>query len=146
MQGMSAAAGETPRHTALIVDDSRTGRRIVTTLLTFLGFCVVEAVNGTEALSALEGRAFDLITIDRNLEGEDGVDLVRQLRAHPLCGEEPRIMALTGHVGREHSNAFFEAGADAYLAKPFTVRELSEIVTALGFDTVLNGAPQIDAA
>lgn len=137
---MSTVEHIAPPRMALIVDDSRTGRRIVTTLLTLLGFCVVEASNCKEAIAALETQAFALITVDRNLDGEDGVELVRVLRSHPRCGQEPKIMALTGHVGSEHSNAFFDAGADAFLAKPFTVRELNEIVTALGFQPAGCGA------
>ena len=146
MQSISTAPTEAPAQTALIVDDSRTGRRIITTLLTFLGFSVVEAISGRQAIDALASGVFDLITVDRNLDGEDGVELVRFLRTHPSCGDKPRIMALTGHVGSEHSNAFFDAGADAYLAKPFTVRQLSEIVTALGFEITAGYQSQHNAA
>ena len=119
---------------ALIVDDSRTGRRIVQTLLTFLGFGTIEAATVGEAMAAVERHRFALVTVDRVLDKEDGVELVARLRASPQCGEDARILALTGHVGEEHTQAFFEAGADAYLAKPFNVRDLAEILVAFGFD------------
>ena len=134
------AAGGKP--TALVVDDSRTGRRIVTTLLTILGFAVAEASSVASAITTIETKTFDLITVDRNLDKEDGVDLVKSMRAHPNCGEAPRIVALTGHVGEAHSNAFFEAGADAFLAKPFTAKELAEILDALGFNHLGKDAVQ----
>lgn len=138
-----SAAGESPL--ALVVDDSRTGRRIVETLLSLLGFSVIEAATVGEALAAVKERCFSLITVDRVLEKDDGVELVRTLRALSSCSEDTRILALTGHVGEEHSNAFFEAGADAYLTKPFNVRDLAEILIAFGFD--LNRAPPFkDAA
>jgi len=121
------------RPAALVVDDSRTGRRIAEALLQVLGFDVVCAASIADALEAIEARCFALFTIDRNLDGEDGVDLVRQLRVSRFCGERPRILAMTGHVGEEHSEAFFTAGADAYLCKPFTVRDLAAVLDALGF-------------
>ena len=133
-QTSQAAAEERLVPKALVIDDSRTGRRIVTTLLSFLGFDFVEAACGDDAFLAIARSSFDLVTVDRNLDGEDGVDLVRILRAHPRFGEMPRVLALTGNVGREHSDAFFDAGADAFLAKPFNVRQLAEILLALGFD------------
>ena len=127
--------GETAgRPQALVVDDSRTGRRIIETLLTFLGFDVVEAATIDGALAAVEKNCFALITVDRVLDKEDGVELVAKLRASPHCGEVARIVALTGHVGNEHQDAFFDAGADAYLAKPFTVRDLAEILAVFGFE------------
>jgi CheY-like chemotaxis protein len=108
---------------ALVVDDSQTGRRIIQALLSVLGFSVIEAEGPKEALAALDGNKFSLITVDRSLGDFD----------HPSCGDEPRILAVTGNVGHEHREAFFKAGADAFLNKPFNVKELSEMLQALGF-------------
>jgi CheY-like chemotaxis protein len=118
---------------ALIIDDSQSGRRIIQALLSVLGFEVVEADGPKEALAALDHHKFALITVDRILGDFDGVELVQQLRQNPKCGDEPRILAVTGNVGREHREAFFKAGADAFLNKPFNVKELSEMLQALGF-------------
>jgi CheY-like chemotaxis protein len=118
---------------ALVIDDSQTGRRIIQALLSVLGFTVVEAEGPKQALAALDGRKFSLITVDRSLGDSDGVDLVQKLRQDSRCGDEPRILAVTGNVGREHREAFFKAGADAFLNKPFNVKELSEMLQALGF-------------
>jgi CheY-like chemotaxis protein len=118
---------------ALIIDDSQSGRRIIQALLSVLGFEVVEADGPKEALAALDHHKFALITVDRILGDFDGVELVEQLRQNPKCGDEPRILAVTGNVGREHREAFFKAGADAFLNKPFNVKELSEMLQALGF-------------
>ena len=119
---------------ALVVDDSATGRRIIQALLTVIGFKVFEANGPSEALTLISTQKFSLITVDRILGDLDGVDLVKELRQHPSCGDEPRILAVTGNVGKEHREAFFKAGADAFLNKPFTVKELSEMLKALGFD------------
>ncbi len=119
---------------ALVVDDSATGRRIVQALLTVIGFKVFEANGFSEALELISTRKFSLVTVDRILGDFDGVNLVKELRQHPACGDEPRILAVTGNVGKEHRDAFFKAGADAFLNKPFTVKELSEILKAMGFD------------
>ncbi len=118
---------------ALVVDDSPTGRRIIQALLTVLGFKVFEASGPLEALTLVSSQTFSIITVDRILGDFDGVDLVKDLRNHPSCGNEPRILAVTGNVGKEHREAFFKAGADAFLNKPFTVKELSEMLKALGF-------------
>lgn len=123
----------TGKPAALVVDDSRTGRRIVETLLGILGFEVASASGVKDALESIETRRFALFTVDRNLDGEDGVALVAALRRSAACGDDPRIIAVTGHVGEEHSEAFFAAGADAYLSKPFTVRDLAAVLEALGF-------------
>ncbi len=134
IETLEFAAVAPARPLALIIDDSRTGRRIVTTLLGFFGFEVIEASNIAEALARVAEHRFALFTVDRNLGDEDGVELVRLLRADANCGEIPKILALTGNVGKAHSDAFFNAGADAYLTKPFTAQQLGEILAALGFD------------
>ncbi len=118
---------------AMVIDDSITGRRILNALLSVLGFTVIGAQNPCEALAALDKHTFSLIIVDRNLGDFDGVELVQQLRKNPKCGDTPRILAVTGNVGKSHSDAFFKAGADAFLNKPFNVKELSEMLKALGF-------------
>ncbi len=121
---------------ALVVDDSPTGRRIMQALLTVQGFAVVQADGPAQALEAIAQHQFGLITVDRILGDFDGVDLVCELRHHPYCGDEPRILAVTGNVGKAHSDAFFAAGADAFLNKPFTVNDLAEMLGALGFNAL----------
>lgn len=118
---------------ALVIDDSPTGRRIIQALLTVMGFKVFEADGPSQALAKVSGQFFSLITVDRILGDFDGVDLVKDLRGHVNCGDEPRILAVTGNIGKEHREAFFKAGADAFLNKPFTVKELAEMLRALGF-------------
>lgn len=118
---------------ALVVDDSSTGRRIIHALLTVMGFKIFEADGPSQAMTLVSEHMFSLITVDRFLGDFDGVDLVKDLRAHKNCGNDSRILAVTGNVGKEHREAFFKAGADAFLNKPFTVKELAEMLKALGF-------------
>ncbi len=129
MDGAVSASGH---RYALVVDDSNTGRRIMNALLTVLGYTVIMAEDPCEALKAVRLRQFQLITVDRILGDDDGVDLVKSLRSHSSCGEAVCILAVTGHSGKEHREAFFSAGADGFLTKPFTVSDLANTLQALG--------------
>ena len=105
---------------ALIVDDSRAMRLILTRILGELGFDTVDAQNGREALTrvAAAGR-FDVALVDWNMPEMNGYDLLVALRADAAHRDLPVIMVTTETETTQVVRAL-EAGANEYIMKPFT--------------------------
>ena len=119
---------------ALVVDDSRSMRAILSKQLKELGFQVAEAPGGVEALRILnEQGAFDLVLLDWNMPEMDGRTLLEKLRAEPEFAELP-IMMVTTESEMEQVEVALEAGASEYLMKPFDRQALAEKLLLLGFD------------
>ena len=117
---------------ALVVDDSRTMRRIVGRSLVGLGFEVVEAGDGQQALDALVGGPIpDLACVDWNMPVMDGLTFVTRVRAEPAWRAITLLMVTTES---EHSQIVraLAAGAHEYLIKPFTPDALQEKLELLG--------------
>jgi len=109
------------RQTILVVDDEPMVREVVSRYLQLDGFEVVEIGNGDEAVAWLSANTPDLIVLDVMLPGADGFDIIRQLRAHI---EVPVIM-LTARADETDRIVGLELGADDYVVKPFSPRELT---------------------
>lgn len=105
----------------LIVDDDETVREVVRRYLTREGHEVIEAVDGPGALTAVRSAAPDLVVLDLMLPGIDGLQVCREIRRSSLV---PVIM-LTA-LGEESDRVVgLEYGADDYVVKPFSPRELA---------------------
>ena len=114
----------------LVVDDDREIRSLVAQFLTKHGFRVTGVKDGAEMMRTLDGARVDLIVLDLMLPGEDGLSLCRRLRAAPQTAQTPVIM-LTA-MGEETDRIVgLEMGADDYLAKPFSPRELLARIKAV---------------
>ena len=104
----------------LIVDDDREIRSLLADYLDSNGYSTVTAADGYAMATALNANKIDLIVLDLNLPGDDGLTLCRNLRAHsamPVIMLTARSEALDRIIG-------LEMGADDYLSKPFEPREL----------------------
>ena len=107
----------------LVADDNADMRDYVSRLLAGIG-CEVEAVpNGEAALAAARQRIPDLILSDVMMPGLDGVSLLRALRSEPGLAEIPFLL-VSARAGEEARIEGLDAGADDYVTKPFTAREL----------------------
>lgn len=112
----------------LVVEDDRETRDLVARYLSGRGFRVSSAKNGAEMRQSLETGNFSLILLDLMLPGEDGLSLCRRLRAEK--SNIPIIM-LTA-LGEEADRIVgLESGADDYLPKPFSPRELVARIAAV---------------
>ncbi len=111
----------------LIVDDEPEILRLVRDYLERAGFVVVTAANGTDALREFSRRRPDLVVLDLTLPETDGLDVARALRR---SGDVPIIM-LTARTGEADRVAGLELGADDYVTKPFSARELVARVRAV---------------
>ena len=110
----------------LLADDDDDVATAVTRLFERRGWAVQRARTGTEAAAlARAGAAIDAAVVDLVLPGVGGLDVVRELRSHhPGC----RIVAMTGFAEAAVMKAFVDAGADAFVGKPFDVAALTRAV------------------
>ncbi len=111
----------------LVVDDEPTILEVVSMYLSREGFAVVTAADGTAALAAITQQRPDLLILDLMLPGIDGLEITRQLRAG---GALPIIM-LTARNDETDRVVGLELGADDYVTKPFSPRELVARVKAV---------------
>ena len=109
-----------PRPHVLVVDDDASVRRLVDDYLLQNDFRVSGAATGAELMSALGAQVIDLVLLDLRLQGEDGMQLLRQVRAH----SQIPVIILTGRREEADRVMGLELGADDYLTKPFSPREL----------------------
>ena len=110
-----------PQIRILVVDDEPAIRRALRAPLLELGFNVGEASRGEEALQALRAVTYDVVLLDINMPGIGGIETLRRIRAFA-----PRlpILMLTVRDGEEEKVEALELGADDYITKPFSTREL----------------------
>jgi two-component system KDP operon response regulator KdpE len=107
--------------TLLIVDDERSIRHSLRTILSPLGFQVIEAARGEEALELVRTTPVDAVLLDIDMPGIGGIATCRGIRrGFPAVP----ILMLTVHGTEDHKVEAFEAGADDYVTKPFQLREL----------------------
>ena len=117
---------------ALVVDDSKAIRSILSKLLGELGFDVCVACHGLEALSRLdETGPVDLALVDWNMPTMNGIEFVRAVRANAAY-ESLRVMMITTQTETSDIVEALEAGADEYLMKPFTKAMVLEKLRLLG--------------
>jgi len=114
----------------LVVEDHDAGRELVARYLSAVGFEVQTAVHGKAALEQVDACPPDLILMDLNMPVMDGYEAIRRLRADTRFARLP-IIALTAHAFEDDHKATMEAGADAYLRKPFREAELFQAIAGL---------------
>jgi len=117
---------------ALIVDDSRTIRKILATMLHTMGFQIIEAADGSEALSYLkQQQPPDVALIDWHMPAMDGIDLIRHMRQN-AAWSKVRIVMVTREADLEHIQIALDAGADEYVMKPFDADVIHDKMSLLG--------------
>ncbi len=119
---------------ALILDDSKTMRMILKRAVHAMGFDVVEAGNGQEALDRLSTAGeVALALVDWNMPVMDGLEFVCRVRQRPEY-DAMRVMMVTTECELDAVMRALEAGADEYLMKPFTQDALREKLAMLSLD------------
>src|SRR5580693_324115 len=113
--------------TVLLVEDERKLRDLVRSYLERAGFTVLSTESGAEAITLAASAAPDLVILDLGLPDVPGETVARELRA---AGATP-ILILTAKAGEEDRIAGLELGADDYVTKPFSPRELVLRVQAI---------------
>ena len=120
----------TERTVVLVADDDDDILLLVTTRLRRDGFSVIQARDGDEALDLALERRPDIAVLDIGMPGLDGLEVVRAIRADETT-KRMRVLLLTAKAQESDVRRGFEAGADAYVKKPFSPSELSTRVQEL---------------
>ena len=113
--------------TVLHVEDNAANRKIVRDLLGFRGYRVVEALDGEEALAVAERERPDLILMDIQLPKVSGLEVTRRIKARPDLAHIP-VVAVTSFALSGDDQQAFAAGCSAYVAKPYSPRELLRVI------------------
>jgi two-component system cell cycle response regulator DivK len=113
----------------LIVEDNAGSLELATVSLEFEGFSVIGAESAEEARRMLRVNQPDLILMDIQLPGMDGLQFTRELKADPKTAPVP-VIALTAHAMPLHERAARAAGCDGFIPKPWTPEALSREVRA----------------
>ena len=114
----------------MIVDDSASLRQVVAIALKGAGYDVLEASDGKDALTKLSGQKVHLIVSDVNMPNMDGISMVKEIKKLPNYKFTP-IMMLTTESDMGKKMAGKEAGAKAWLVKPFQPPTLLDAVSKL---------------
>jgi len=115
---------------ALIVEDEENILLSLEFLLTQEGYAVTTAGDGAAALQAVNKQTPDLVLLDVMLPLIDGFEVCRQMRANPAL-RNTRIIMVTARGRETEIKRGMALGADAYLTKPFSTRELMDIIRIL---------------
>lgn len=113
--------------TILIIEDEAHLRRDISELLGFSGFTTLEAANGFTGIALAQAHQPDLILCDITMPGIDGLQVLEQVRANPATEGIPFVF-LTARAEGELREMLKAAGANDYLAKPFTLEQLHNVI------------------
>ncbi len=119
-------AGET----ILVVEDNALNMELISDILEAHGYRVVQAVTGADALKLVPSEHPDLVLMDIQLPGLDGLTATGILKDNPETRDIP-IIALTAHAMRGDEEKAREAGCDDYISKPIDTRQLPLTIRAL---------------
>src|SRR6187402_1949528 len=119
---MSAEANVDRR--VLVVEDEPDLRELLTYNLTAAGFNVQATETGTEGLAAVQTFSPDVVLLDLMLPDIPGTEICRRIRGGEVGARQPAVMMLTAKGEEIDRVVGFELGADDYVVKPFSVREL----------------------
>ncbi|MDQ7008042.1 MAG: response regulator [Acidobacteriota bacterium] len=112
----------------LLAEDNPVNRMVAVRILEELGYQVVTAENGFEALAALRSGDFDLLLSDVQMPEMDGIELTRRIRAGEQPGQRLPIVAMTAHAFEEDRRRCLDAGMDDYVCKPIAGEELDRVI------------------
>jgi CheY-like chemotaxis protein len=112
----------------LVIEDNPANMMLVVAVLERAGFRITQASSAEEARRFVETVRPDVILMDIQLPGQDGLSLTRELKANPATAHIP-IIALTAHAMKGDEVQAIAAGCDAYVAKPIDTHRFAAFVT-----------------
>lgn len=115
------------RKKVLCVEDNAVNMILVERIVEAEGHELIKAEDGPRALTILENTTPDIILLDINLPGIDGLELARRFKANPRLAPVP-LVATTAQVLVGDRERCLEAGCDDYLPKPLDIRKLREVL------------------
>ena len=131
---------------ALVVDDSDAVRGILATHLAQTGFDVDVAADGFQAVSRAGQSPPDVVLLDWDMPGMDGLEVLRRLRANPQTSIVPVVILTSSKEDRDRANGYY-GGANSYVQKPVDFSSFVDAVRQLGmYWLMLNEPPPIRPA
>ena len=118
------------REKILIVEDNPQNMRLLEILLRSESYTLLKAIDGEEALEVAVSEKPNIIVMDIQLPRISGLEVIRKLRQMPAFNHVP-IIALTTYAMKGDREKFIEAGCDAYLSKPISIRELPKMIAEM---------------
>lgn len=126
-----AQKAERPRRRLLVVDDSPLTRELLVSLLESVGYEIVQAADGAEALERLDREVVDAVVTDLEMPRLDGLELTKRLKAHPTLRALP-VVIVTTRGSEQDRRRGMEVGADGYVTKGDLVRQdLVDVIARL---------------
>jgi len=116
--------------TILIVEDNEKNMKLARDVLQSKGYATLEAVTGEEGVRLAIDRKPDLVLMDIQLPGINGIEALRQVRADAACARIP-VVAFTASVTPTDRSQISAAGFDGFLSKPINLKEFLETVKRL---------------
>ena len=116
--------------TILIVEDNEKNMKLARDVLQSKGYATLEAVTGEEGVRIAIAKKPDLVLMDIQLPGINGIEALRQVRADPGCARIP-VVAFTASVTPNDRSQISAAGFDGFLSKPINLKEFLETVKRL---------------
>ena len=117
-------------NTILIVEDNEKNMKLARDVLQAKGYATLEATTGEEGVQLAIEKKPDLVLMDIQLPGIDGIEALRQVRADPACAAIP-IVAFTASVMQSDRSQIQAAGFDGFLSKPINLKEFLETIKRL---------------
>ena len=114
----------------LIVEDNAMNMKLARDILTAKGHGVLEATSGEEGLQMASAERPDLVLMDIQLPGINGIDALGRLRADPRTAQIP-VVAFTASVTVSDRSRVAEAGFDAFVSKPIDLKEFIAVIAGL---------------
>lgn len=111
----------------LIVEDNKDNRQLLSQLLKYQGYEVLEATNGEDGIAMAKEHKPDLILMDIRLPVMDGLTAIKTLKHDPET-KHIKIIAVTAFAMKGDREVILGIGADGYISKPINTKELAEIV------------------
>jgi two-component system, cell cycle response regulator DivK len=111
----------------LVVEDNALNLKLIRDVLEHAGFTVLVAASGEAGVDIATRGGVDLVLMDLQLPGIDGMEAMRRIRAHPVSRELP-VVAVTAFAMRADREQVSSAGFDGYIEKPISIRALPGVV------------------
>ena len=115
--------------TIMVVEDNELNMLLASDFLRSKGFTVAEAMDGESALEMIKEDAPDLILMDIQMPGIDGLEVAKRLKAAPATKRIP-IIAMTALAMKGDEELCLRRGCDGYLKKPINLKEMLEVVNS----------------
>jgi CheY-like chemotaxis protein len=122
----------TEQQVILIVEDNARNLKLARDILNHVGYRTLEAENAEDGLALARAQRPDLVLMDVQLPGMDGVEALGRLRTDPVTADIP-VVALTAFAMKDDRDRFLALGFDAYFEKPLNVPDFpSQVAAVLG--------------